>query len=98
MAVTRPGELTFSLAAQLVDEVVTVDEAALWEAMVLLSARGHQAEPAGAAGVAALLRRPDLAHGTTAVVLSGGNLDVATETRVAELVQERHCGSVARAA
>nr|MDT0665708.1 pyridoxal-phosphate dependent enzyme [Micromonospora sp. DSM 115978] len=36
MAVTRPGSRTFELAATLVDEVVTVDEAALWEAMALL--------------------------------------------------------------
>jgi threonine dehydratase len=87
MAVSRPGSRTLELAAELVDEVVTVDEAAFWEAMALLWARGHQAEPAGVAGIAALLRRPDLACGTTAVVVSGGNLDVTTAGRVAELAQ-----------
>jgi threonine dehydratase len=46
---------------------------------------GYRLEPAGAAGVAALLRHPDLAVGTTAVVLSGGNADLDTASRIAAL-------------
>ncbi|WP_007518671.1 MULTISPECIES: threonine ammonia-lyase [Pseudofrankia] len=86
MAVRTPGRLTLALAASLLDDVVTVDEDAFWEAMVLLRRTGgHVVEPAGAAGVAALLRHPDLAQGQTAVVLSGGNLDLATAERVTTL-------------
>ncbi|ADP84167.1 threonine ammonia-lyase [Pseudofrankia inefficax] len=86
MAVRTPGRLTLALAASLLDDVVTVDEDAFWEAMVLLRATGgHLVEPAGAAGVAALLRHPGLAQGPTAVVLSGGNIDLATAERVAAL-------------
>ncbi|OHV49777.1 threonine ammonia-lyase [Pseudofrankia sp. BMG5.36] len=86
MAVRTPGRLTLALAASLLDDVVTVDEDAFWEAMVLLRRTGgHVVEPAGAAGVAALLRHPDLAQGPTAVVLSGGNLDLATADRVTSL-------------
>jgi len=86
MAVRTPGRLTVALAAALLDDVVTVDEDAFWEAMVLLRRTGgHVVEPAGAAGVAALLRHPELARGHTAVVLSGGNIDLATAERVTTL-------------
>jgi threonine dehydratase len=89
LAVGRPGALTLDLARRLADDVVTVDEEAFWEAMAFLVAEGHRVEPAGAAGVAALLRHPELARGTTAVVLSGGNVDVATADRVAELASRK---------
>ena len=86
MAVRIPGRLTLALGCSLLDDVVTVDEDAFWEAMVLLAATGdHAVEPAGAAGVAALLRHPHLAQGPTAVVLSGGNIDLATAERVTTL-------------
>jgi threonine dehydratase len=86
MAVRTPGRLTVALGRALLDDVVTVDEDAFWAAMVLLRATGgHVVEPAGAAGVAALLRHPELAQGPTAVVLSGGNLDLAAAERVTDL-------------
>jgi threonine dehydratase len=78
IAVKRPGELTLPLIERFVDavEVVTDDEIA--EAMVLLLAEAKVVvEGAGAAGVAAVLagRVPARASGTTAIVLSGGNVD-----------------------
>jgi threonine dehydratase len=85
MAVSEPGELTFALASRLVHDVVTVDEAAFWEAMVLLRRAGLAVEPAGAAPVAALLRHGGLAEGTTVAVLSGGNLDPGVASRVKAL-------------
>nr|WP_237702861.1 threonine/serine dehydratase [Candidatus Protofrankia datiscae] len=86
IAVRTPGTLTLALATALVDDVITVDEDALWEAMVaLLCADGQTVEPAGAAGTAALLRHPELAQGPTAVVLSGGNIDPVTAGRVRAL-------------
>ncbi|WP_322759530.1 threonine ammonia-lyase [Frankia sp. Cr2] len=89
MAVQSPGALTLALASNLVDDVVTVDEEAFWEAMVLLArVDGQMVEPAGAAGVAALLRHPGLAQGPTAIVLSGGNIDHVTASRVRALAAE----------
>jgi threonine dehydratase len=83
IAVRNPGALTLALAADLLDDVVTVDEDAFWDAMVMLTRTdGQTVEPAGAAGVAALLRHPGLAQGPTAVVLSGGNIDRGTAAQV----------------
>ena len=79
IAVKQPGELTGPLLETFVDEVVTVTDDEVAQAMVLLLERSKLVvEGAGAAGVAALmagrLERP--ADGQTCVVLSGGNVDV----------------------
>ncbi len=56
LAVERVGETTFALAAPLVDDVVTVTEAEIADAVGLLArASGIVAEGAGAAGLAAVL-------------------------------------------
>jgi threonine dehydratase len=80
ISVKRPGELTLPLISSYVDEVVTVGEDEIADAMVLCLERAKLVvEGAGAVGVAAILagRVPiDAASaGTTAVVLSGGNVD-----------------------
>jgi threonine dehydratase len=78
IAVKRPGELTLSLINTFVDQVVEVSEDQTAEAMVLLLERSKLVvEGAGAVGVAAVLAgliQPTNA-GTTAIVLSGGNVD-----------------------
>ncbi len=79
IAVKRPGVLTGPLVEQWVDEIVTVDEDAIADAMVLLMDRAKlYVEGAGAVGVAAVhagrVRPPTT--GTTCVVLSGGNVDL----------------------
>jgi threonine dehydratase len=90
MAVQLPGALPLALAARHVDDVVTVPDDALWAAMALLLRKeGHVVEPAGAAGVAALLVDPSLADGPTAVILSGGNIDPRAAERVAALARRR---------
>lgn len=79
IAVKYPGELTGPLVRQWVDEVVTVDEDAIADAMVLLMDHAKlYVEGAGAVGVAALLSGAvtPAAHGSTCVVLSGGNVDL----------------------
>jgi threonine dehydratase len=79
IAVKRPGELTLALVRHWVDEVVTVAEDDIAEAMVLLLEQSKLVvEGAGAVGVAALLSGvvSPAAEGATAVVLSGGNVDV----------------------
>ena len=79
IAVKRPGELTGPLMAAWVDEVVTVGEDAIADAMVLLMDQAKlYVEGAGAVGVAALMAGAAEAavSGTTCVVLSGGNVDL----------------------
>ncbi|MGF7234115.1 MAG: threonine ammonia-lyase [Frankia sp.] len=86
MAVARAGRLTLELASSLLDDVVTVGEEAFWAAMAtLLREDGQVVEPAGAAGTAALLAHPGLAQGPTAVILSGGNIDLDTARTVETL-------------
>jgi threonine dehydratase len=79
IAVKQPGTVTAPLVRQWLDEVVTVDEEAIADAMILLMERSKlYVEGAGAVGVAAVLRGvvPATTSGTTCVVLSGGNVDL----------------------
>jgi len=79
IAVKAPGELTRPLLERWIDDVVAVGEDDVAEAMVLLMEHSKLVvEGAGAVGVAALLGGAvtAAADGTTAVVLSGGNVDV----------------------
>jgi threonine dehydratase len=95
IAVKSPGELTGPLVDAWVDEVVTVDEDAIADAMVLLMERAKlYVEGAGAVGVAALLSgavEPSRT-GSTCVVLSGGNVDLGV---VPSLIR-RHENSAGR--
>jgi threonine dehydratase len=76
IAVGRPGELTFDLVSRLVDSVVTVSEESLSQALLACLERSKQVvEPAGAAGVAAILDRPEAFEPPVVTVLSGGNID-----------------------
>ncbi|MCU1573572.1 MAG: threonine dehydratase [Micrococcaceae bacterium] len=76
IAVGRPGQLPFSIIRELVDDVVTVSEDALARALIFLLERSKMVvEPAGAVGVAALMEGRIEHPGTTAVILSGGNID-----------------------
>lgn len=86
IAVKRLGERTFALIEELVDDLVTVEEEVIAQAIVsLLEKAKLVVEGAGAVSLAALLfgRRP-LPSGNTVCVLSGGNLDVQTMARVIE--------------
>jgi threonine dehydratase len=79
IAVKYPGRITGPLVARWVDEIVTVDEDSIADAMVLLMDRAKlYVEGAGAVGVAALLSGviTPAATGTTCVVISGGNVDL----------------------
>lgn len=92
IALRKPGEVTFPLVARWVDEVVTVGEDDIAEAMVLLLERARLVvEGAGAVGVAALLTgavKP-AAGGRTCVVLSGGNADAGLLASVTRLHESR---------
>jgi threonine dehydratase, medium form len=76
IAAMRPSELTFAHVSALVDEVVTVSDDAIAEALVLTAERMKLVlEPAGAAGVAGVMVHPSLLKPPVVVVLSGGNID-----------------------
>jgi threonine dehydratase len=76
IAVARPGDIPFGIVASRLDEVITVSEESMSQALLGLLERGKMlVEPSGAAGVAALLDRPDEFRGPIVSVLSGGNID-----------------------
>ena len=86
---TTPGELTFSINRALLDEVVTVPDAALLEAMRFCFERLKLVlEPGGVAGLAALLAgRVAVEPGSRiGVILSGANID---PERFCELLAHR---------
>jgi threonine dehydratase len=77
IAIKRPGALTLPLLGELLADLRTVTEDEIADAMVLLAERAKLvAEGAGAASVAALLGgRLEPVAGTTAAIVSGGNVD-----------------------
>jgi len=76
IAVGRPGPVPFEVVSAIVDDMVTVSEAALSRAVVFLLERAKLvAEPAGAAAVARLLDGPGPIEGPVVAVVSGGNID-----------------------
>ena len=83
ISVARPGALNFEIIREYVDEIVTVSDDDIARAIVLLLERAKLVvEPAGAAGVAAILAGKLQLEGTTATILSGGNIDPLLLQRV----------------
>ena len=83
IAVKKPGDLTFALCQQYVDEVVTVSEDEIAAAILaLLEVQKTVAEGAGATPVAACMSGKVDTTKKTVCVVSGGNVDVTTLSRV----------------
>jgi threonine dehydratase len=83
IAIGCPGQLPLEIIAREVQHVETVTEEELSQALLLLAERAKLVvEPAGAAGVAVLRRRPGQWEGPVVVVLSGGNVDPLVLMRV----------------
>ncbi|MBI2494711.1 MAG: threonine ammonia-lyase [Candidatus Rokubacteria bacterium] len=84
IAVRQVGVLTLEAAKRYVDDVVTVSEEELANAiLLLLEIEKTVVEGAGAAPLAALLNRPlGLAGADVVLVLSGGNIDVTMLSRI----------------
>ena len=77
------GEVTFPLVLRYVDAMQTVSEQAIVDAVRFLFYRLKLVvEPSGALGVAALLSGAVELHGRVGVILSGGNIDAPTMTRI----------------
>ncbi|MEI9813577.1 MAG: pyridoxal-phosphate dependent enzyme [Acidobacteriota bacterium] len=86
VAVRRVGDLTFEHAAKYIDEMLTVDDEEIaFGILRLLEKQKMLAEGAGAVGIAALLQHRTSLHGKrTAVLVSGGNIDI---TLLAHIIQ-----------
>ena len=86
IAVRRAGELTFPLVRKYVDDIVTVEEEEIANAILLLLEREKTlAEGAGAAALAAVLNRKlQLTGKRIAVLVCGGNIDVTLLARIIE--------------
>ena len=84
IAVKKPGDLTFELCQRYVDEIVTVGEDEIASAILaLMEGQKTVAEGAGATPVAAcMFGKVDTSEKKTVCVVSGGNVDVTTLSRV----------------
>ena len=73
------GKITFPLVLEYVNDMKTVSEEAIIEAVKFLFYRMKLVvEPSGALGLAALLNRSVTPEGRVGIILSGGNVDSAT--------------------
>jgi threo-3-hydroxy-L-aspartate ammonia-lyase len=80
-----PGKLTWEVAARLVDDIVTVTDPEIVEAMRFAFERLKLVvEPSGAVGIAAVLQERIGSAGRVGVIVSGGNVGAE---RFAELVR-----------
>jgi threonine dehydratase len=86
IAVRRAGDLTLPLVQRYVDEIVTVDEEEIANAiLVLLEKEKTLAEGAGAVAVASLLQhKTSLSGKKTAALVCGGNIDVSLLAKIIE--------------
>lgn len=83
IAVGTPGPVPFAIVSALGAEVRTVTEDELSRALLMITERAKLVvEPAGAAGVAALLADPRGLEGPVVAILSGGNIDPLVLLRV----------------
>ncbi len=83
IAVAKPGKIPFDLIRENVDKVVTVTEDEIAMAMLAVMERSKLVvEAGGVVGAAALMSGKLKLKGTTAVILSGGNIDPLLLQRV----------------
>ncbi|MDD4569882.1 MAG: threonine ammonia-lyase [Tepidanaerobacteraceae bacterium] len=84
IAVKTPGEITFGLIKHYVDDIVTVDEDEIANAILLLLERAKViSEGAGAASIAAVLNRlGNIKNKKIVSLVSGGNIDVNMLSRI----------------
>ena len=84
IAVKKPGDLTFELVSKYVDEIATVTENEIASAILALVEKQKMiAEGAGAVSVAAaMFNKFPIAGKKVVCVISGGNIDVTSLSRV----------------
>ncbi|HZH61111.1 MAG TPA: threonine ammonia-lyase [Metabacillus sp.] len=86
IAVKKPGERTFEIIKELVDDIYCVDEMEIARTMLMLLERNKLlVEGSGASSLAALLyEKVKLKGKKVAAILSGGNVDVNFISRIIE--------------
>lgn len=86
IAVKSPGNLTFRITQNLVDELLTVNDAEIAQTAYMLLQRAKiLAEPAGVAAMAAVLFRKTNLDGLNVVpVISGGNINMSILEQILE--------------
>jgi threonine dehydratase len=98
IAVKKVGKLTLPIIREFVSEIVLTDEAHLERAVnAYLTLQKTMAEGAGAAGLAAMLAKPDRFRGKrVGLILCGGNIDprILASIMVRELERESRIVSV----
>ncbi len=86
----RPGDLTFAHAQKYVDDVITVEDEQIIDAVLWLFTKAKVvAEPSGAATVAAALADLVTGSGPTIAIVSGGNIGL---DKLEELRKQRASG------
>jgi len=77
ISVKKPGEFTFKIINELIDDIVLVDDSAIVKTMFLLMERTKMVvEPAGAVSLAYLLEKKPAKGKKVVPILSGGNVDM----------------------
>jgi len=77
ISVKIPGQLTFDIVNELIDEIVLVDDKEITKAMFLLMERmKFVVEPAGAASLAYLISKKPAPGKKVVAILAGGNVDM----------------------
>jgi len=77
ISVKIPGQLTFDIVSELIDEIVLVDDKEITKAMFLLMERmKFVVEPAGAASLAYLISKKPAPGKKVVAILAGGNVDM----------------------
>ena len=77
ISVKIPGQITFSIIKELIDEIVLVDDSEIIKAMFLLMERmKFVVEPAGVVGLAYLISAKPSPGKKVVAILTGGNVDM----------------------
>jgi len=77
ISVKTPGQLTFTIIKELIDEIVLVDDIEITKAMFLLMERmKFVVEPAGAVSLAYLISKKSTTGKKIVAILAGGNVDM----------------------
>ncbi|MDE1725091.1 MAG: threonine ammonia-lyase [Thaumarchaeota archaeon] len=77
ISVKTPGQSTFKIINELIDDIVLVDDSTIVKAMFLLMERSKMVvEPAGAVALAHLLDKKPAKGKKVVPILSGGNIDM----------------------
>ncbi len=77
ISVRVPGQMTFSIINELIDDIVLVEDSEIIKAMFLLMERmKFVVEPAGAASLAYLISKKPAPGKNVACIMAGGNVDM----------------------